>query len=411
VLDLDTTVPASTVAGDAVSVPDSWGADVLAARAAAEAAEAALASIGQATVAPEPQTVARRTSTGALAVGAPTADEHAVSRQVARATLTGKTTFTPGATSDPTWPRFVATGGPLFTRAQTGLPSILAPMVICTDGLIPDALGRFYAYIGTDHDSAASGEPFAGKGGVALMYADDLAGPWTRHAGPDGELRVYQDTTAGDQTETPYVVYWPDDPDGKPIYMYYGQQGVGINQSTVLAKSATGQPDDFTRVGVVLQGRTPWPGDGQTTYFEPRVVDGTVVGTHLMGGGDNAQLGISRSYDGVNFVTDPRRFGHFSDQVGADNGRRLVLRTMFMWRGQWYAMGTLGPHTSGFLTQPRQPCVVRLTRDKRSIIGAPRVIPDSTIRAGSVLEHDGRLYLLYRSGDAYSDIRLAVAEA
>ena len=90
---------------------------------AAEAAEAALASIGQATVAPEPQTVARRTSTGALAVGAPTADEHAVSRQVARATLTGKTTFTPGATSDPTWPRFVATGGPLFTRAQTGLPS------------------------------------------------------------------------------------------------------------------------------------------------------------------------------------------------------------------------------------------------------------------------------------------------
>jgi len=77
VLDLDTTVPAPTVAGDAVSVPDSWGADVLAARAAAEAAEAALASIGQATVAPEPQTVARRTSTGALAVGAPTADEHA----------------------------------------------------------------------------------------------------------------------------------------------------------------------------------------------------------------------------------------------------------------------------------------------------------------------------------------------
>ncbi|WP_143082842.1 right-handed parallel beta-helix repeat-containing protein [Cellulomonas sp. KH9] len=109
VLDLDTTVPASTVAGDAVSVPDSWGADVVAARAAAEAAEAALASIGQATVAPEPQTVARRTGAGTLKTAAPVDDDDAVSLGVARDSFAPTTLvrdirgfLLPGETLDPT---------------------------------------------------------------------------------------------------------------------------------------------------------------------------------------------------------------------------------------------------------------------------------------------------------------------
>ena len=78
VLDLDTTVPASTVAGDAVSVPDSWGADVLAARAAAEAAEAALASIGTPAVAPTSDTIPKRTAAGTLKVAGATEGDDAV---------------------------------------------------------------------------------------------------------------------------------------------------------------------------------------------------------------------------------------------------------------------------------------------------------------------------------------------
>ena len=415
VLDLDTTVPASTVAGDAVSVPDSWGADVLAARAAAEAAEAALASIGQATVAPEPQTVARRTSTGALAVGAATADEHAVSRATARATMTGKTTATPGRSAEVLAPNFVATGGDLLTRSALGMPSIATMRVMCTDGIVASPLGRFYAYIATDHDSPGTPEPFNGKGGVVLAYADDPTGPWTVHRNGAGAPIVWQDTVVGNQTETPTPLYVPDDPDGLPIYIYYQNQGADLNQSTLLARSATGRPEDFQRYGIVVQGRgttSPiWPGDGQSTYMQPIRVNGQIVSVHLMGGGDWAQYGRSYSVDGRHFVTDPRRYGHFSHLVGADNARRVSIRDLFMWRGSPWAVVTIGNHASGFVTAPRQVGLARLSPDLRRIVGTVHTLDDPTIGAGAVLEHDGRLYLYYRSGDAYSAFRCAIAEA
>ena len=413
VLDLDTTVPASTVAGDAVSVPDSWGADVVAARAAAEAAEAALASIGQATVAPEPQTVARRTSTGALAVGAPTADEHAVSRATARATMTGKTTATPGRSGEVLAPEFVATGGDLLTRSALGMPSIATMRVMCTDGIVASPLGRFYAYISTDHDTAGTPEPWNGKGGVVLAYANDPLGPWTPHRS-GGEPVIWQDTVVGNQTETPTPLYVPEDPAGKPIYVYYQNQGSGLNQATLVARSASGLPEDFERVGIVVQGRGTaapvWPGDGQTTYLEPMRYDGQIIAVHLIGGGDWAQYGRSYSQDGRHFVTDPRRYGHFSHLVGADNGRRVSIRSLFRWRGQPWAVVTIGSHTSGFVTAPRQVGLVRLSSDLRRIVGRVHTLADPSINAGTVIEHDGRLYMHYRSGDAYSAFRVAVAE-
>lgn len=333
---------------------------------------------------------------------------------VAGEAFTRKTTATPGRSVEELAPNFVSHSGDLLTHASLGMPSIGTMRVFCTDGIVPSPLGRFYAYLSTDHDTAGTPEPFNGKGGVALAYADDPLGPWTIHRDGSGNLIVWQDTVVGNQTETPTPLYVPTDPDGKPIYIYYQNQGAGLNQSTLLAKSTTGRPEDFTRVGIVVQGRgttSPvWPGDGQSTYLEPQRINGRIVAVHLMGGGDWAQYGRSYSEDGRNFVTDPRRFGHFSHLVGADNARRVSIRSLFQWRGKAWAVVTIGSHTSGFVTAPRQVGFVQLSTDLRRIVGRVHTLTDSTINAGQVLEHDGRLYMFYRSGDAYSAFRCAIAE-
>jgi len=322
--------------------------------------------------------------------------------------FTGKTTVTPGRSGEVVAPKFSKVGGDLIIRSETGMPSILSMSVMCTDGVVSDPLGRYYAYISTDHDSAGTPEPFNGKGGVCLAYADNPLGPWTVHK-VDGVTQIFQDLVEGNQTENPAPLAYPADPAGKGVYLYYGQQGAGMNQSTGLARSATGLPESFERVGLVIVGRPTWPGDGQRTYLQPMLKDGMVFGRHLIGGGDWAQIGFSYSYDGVNFVTDPRRLGHFSHLVGADNGRRLNVGSVFWWRGEPWAIATMGNHTSGFLTSPRQGCVVRLSRDLRRVVGQPVFFPDG-VTGGFPIEADGRIYLFYRNGDAYSGFRAMVSE-
>lgn len=329
--------------------------------------------------------------------------------------FTGKTTLTPGRSAEELAPVFASHSGDLLTRTALGMPTIQTMMVFCTDGIIGSPLGRFYAYICTDHDSPGTPEPFNGKGGFVLAYADEPTGPWTIHRDGSGNLVVYQDTVVGNQTETPSPLYVPDDPAGKPIYVYYQNQGAGLNQSTVLARSATGLPNDFERVGIVIQGRGTtnpvWPGDGQSTYMQPMRVDGQIVAVHLMGGGDWAQYGRSYSANGRSFVTDPRRYGHFSHLVVNDNLRRVSIRSIFKWRNDPWAVVTIGAHTSGFVTDPRQLALVRLSADLRRIVGKPHIFTDTTIGAGTVMEHDGKLYMFYRTGDAYSAFRCAIAEA
>lgn len=413
-VDLDKTIPVGTVSGQVVSIPDSWSLLVQAAEQSAADAAAALASIGTPSVTATPDSIPKRTASGAVAVAAPTSDSHATTLGSVRATRTGKTTATPGRSAEVLAPEFVATGGDLLTHAALGMPSIATMRVMCTDGIVTSPLGRFYAYISTDHDTAGTPEPWNGKGGVVLAYADSPTGPWTAYRNGSGQLIVWQDTVVGNQTETPTPLYVPEDPAGKPIYVYYQNQGAGLNQSTLLARSATGRPEDFERVGIVVQGRGTtnpvWPGDGQSTYLEPMRYDGQIIAVHLIGGGDWAQYGRSYSQDGRNFVTDPRRYGHFSHLVGADNGRRVSIRSLFRWRGQPWAVVTIGNHTSGFVTAPRQVGLVRLSTDLRRIVGRVHTLADASIGAGVVLEHEGRLYMYYRSGDAYSAFRVAVAE-
>lgn len=77
-LDVSDTVPVGTTTGQALAVPDVWSKMVADAEQAAADAAATLAQLGAPEVDPLPETVAKRDLGGAVAVGAPTAAEHAV---------------------------------------------------------------------------------------------------------------------------------------------------------------------------------------------------------------------------------------------------------------------------------------------------------------------------------------------
>lgn len=298
-------------------------------------------------------------------------------------------------------PNFVKQGTVQLTQAASGLASIYWPYVVNVEH-IAGHLGNFYMYYSTDHD--------LGAGGVKMAYSDSPTGPWTKHP-----TFSYVDAVAGDQTETTSII-WNEDTN--LFLMYYQQEGAGLNQSTFLATSPDGLT--WTRIGgMVIQGITNVPGDGQTTYLRPFRAGGQWIGHHLFGGGNYGHGGISYSHDGITWVMDPRRLGFFNDLIG-DTDQRIDLfhAVPFQWRGQTWALAQMGPHVGGFVVGGAKWVLGRISPDFRSFVGKPKQI-FATLPAGetehngptSVLAHGSKLYTYYRANGAQGDFRVAVAEA
>jgi hypothetical protein len=308
--------------------------------------------------------------------------------------------------SDRFAPKFTAITGAMISQSTSGLPSIYFPWVIRMDDKLSTPLGKFYMYYSTDHDTNG--------GGIGMAYSNTPEGPWTAHK-PGGNPILYKDTVSGSQTETPCVIYVPEDT-ATPFYLYYQQDGTGLNQSTFLAKSADGVT--WTRAGLVIQGRANTPGDGQTTYFRVFRAGDMLMGYHLGGGGDYGSTSMSYSRDGVTWVSDPRRIGYFTDIVGGNTGR-VSVRSLFLYRGQTWALLGQEPYSSGFTGGTgKKFLTAKPSADLRRILGKPReVFP--TLPTGvteldlwaSVIENEGNLYMFYRANGAYGDIRSAKSVA
>lgn len=302
--------------------------------------------------------------------------------------------------SDRFAPKFTAIPGAQITHATIGLTLIYFPWVIRMDDKISNPLGKFYMYYSTDHDTNG--------GGIGMAYANSPEGPWKAHK-PGGNPVIFVDAVVGSQTETPCVIYVPSDT-ATPFYMYYQQDFTAMNQSTFLAKSADGI--NWTRVGLVIEGRPTAPGDGQTTYFRLFQVGDMFLGYHLGGGGDYGSTAMSYSRDGVTWVTDPRRIGYCTDVVGGNTGR-VSIRALFLFRGETWALLGQEPYSSGFAGGTgKKFLVAKPSPDMRRILGKPREVfpslPTGVTEVdlwSSVIEHEGNLYMYYRANGAYGDIR------
>lgn len=83
---------------------------------------------------------------------------------------------------------------PLFSASATPFASVYYPFVIRPGDVIPGTLDTYYLFVSSDHDTG-------GPGGIALLTAPARTGPFTSRG------TVFVDTTIGDQSETPAVLW------------------------------------------------------------------------------------------------------------------------------------------------------------------------------------------------------------
>ncbi|RZA29845.1 MAG: hypothetical protein EOP02_03360 [Proteobacteria bacterium] len=129
---------------------------------------------------------------------------------------------------------------PSTAGVRTSIFSVINMAAIASKlGITP--LYPCYAYYSTDHAGPDSDRVWAADGNTLL-------GPFTGINGPLAGGRVYVDTFAGEQTETPVVRY--DDATNRLLIMYQQELIPGGNgQESVMAASSNGITD-WTRIGI-----------------------------------------------------------------------------------------------------------------------------------------------------------------
>jgi hypothetical protein len=280
----------------------------------------------------------------------------------------------------------------------TSITSVYWPNTFKAAGKITGALDAWYKLVSTDHD--------AGAGGIVLLTAPAPIGPWTDRG------KVYTDTVLGTQTETPCVVYNPDDPNGKPFYMYYSNAGTGTAsgtgvQSTLLAKSATCLAGSWTRVGVVLQAPAVADrvGDGHTGYARVWRTGGAWHARSLQGGSSYSQQAVWTSRDGVAWTIDRRPLAGNVDTVPDPATSKVSLWWPFTWRGQPWAVSTITANGASGGGTVATLAVFRVTEDHRSAIGPVYAYAATADMRGDgvggvFVGDDGRVYVEWYNNTA-----------
>jgi hypothetical protein len=300
---------------------------------------------------------------------------------------------------------------PLFTR-----PSWLAggeiyfPCILSVGGILgAEALDKFYLYYSSDHST--------GAGGIGLATAPRPEGPWTDRG------NIFTDTTFGEQTETPCVVY--NEVTDK-FHMYYhqnyyasGDTGVYPTQATCLALSDDGV--NFTiQANPLIKADLDLPGDGHTGYARVYRIGDLWVMKHSFGGTNFSHGGISYSKDGLTWQMDPRPVGAGAEWATDGVDRKIGVNEVFWWRGRFWANVNDNAWASGSgdstpkvyaspYVGPRYPGAGLFEIIKVGGVGA---WDEKSIRNINIFEHDDKLYMFYEGVNAAGTnaFGLAIAE-
>lgn len=277
---------------------------------------------------------------------------------------------------------------PIFRSEDSSFGSIYWMWVIKVDGLISNPLGKYYMFYSTDHDG--------GNGGIGLAYSNAPDSKFTNYG------VVYVDTVKGKQTETPSVIY--DDNTGY-FYMYYHNDGVGTTQSTVLAKSL--DCINWERVGLVIDVPIfEFPGNAHTGYFKPFKISNRWVGYHLIGSGDYPHMGISYSYDGINWFTDPRPLvnsldgsGESNRKVAWNNSNIIQMEGNLYWIGsltEITTVNTVASHRIGIA--PIDLTLRNLSAPVQHILTPTETWENENIRSVFAFVDENKVYIYYQMG-------------
>jgi hypothetical protein len=300
------------------------------------------------------------------------------------------------------YPRFEKLG-PIFTLAQANVspvpPSIYWPSLFDASVVGEESGERWRIYYSTDHATETAEH-------VRCAVAAAPEGPYTDMG------QVYKDSRSATYSggETPSVYYQPDDPDGKPVYLYYHvKTPTAPNQETYLVRSADGLTGwtsptlTYSYVGTEI-GNEPHGG-----YMRASRIGDLWVGTHLAQGGSQYAQALSYSKTGRKFTLDHNFLGFHTHLIADADVDVFTLRDFVAWQGQLLAFGMAGTVTSGTGNRFGYPAFCVMRDERTPVSPIMHAMPEwgdgveatGNFRTSHVTSHEGRLYVTYQIDNTF----------
>ncbi|MFK5582523.1 DUF1349 domain-containing protein [Serinicoccus sp. LYQ131] len=288
-------------------------------------------------------------------------------------------------TADPPdpWPEFGYQG--VITDKDTlefnETDEFIFPSIFEAGEHLEDPLGHWYLYY-APHDD---------PGGIALMYADDLEGPWTEYE--DNPLIT---NTWGDIYSVPHVsspeAIWNDEADAMFLYFH------GDNSQTRWAE--TGDGVTFTYGGIAVDNDMGGDDVTETSYarvFEhPDPASGYAYGMFYMGNetDDIRRIRLAESVDGKTWDVEPE----YVVEPGTEEGQNVSGGNLWEWQDQLYVIYHA---SSGNIYARTVDETLREVGDEPTLLHSSSGIGDDIgrVAAPEILSSEGETYMFYEAGD------------
>ncbi|KAH8807146.1 hypothetical protein F5884DRAFT_788638 [Xylogone sp. PMI_703] len=281
------------------------------------------------------------------------------------------------------WPVFTHQG--VLTNKDTlkynPTNEFIFPSVFHAGAYLTSPLGEWYLYYA----------PHENPGGVSLMYADTLDGPWTEYDHNPVIANVWNPIYSVPHVSSPDAAW--NEAAGR-LFVYFH----GDNTRTRWAETDDGVTFDYG--GVAVQNSMGGPNVTETSYARvfphPDTSSGYAYAMFYMGNEkDNIRrIRLAESVDGRTWEVDP----DYVVAPGAEEGQNVSAGKLWEWNGQLYVIY----HASSGKAYART-----IDRTLRNVGTVPIVLYQSSgvgedsgrVASPDVVTYDGQTYLFYESGD------------
>ena len=281
------------------------------------------------------------------------------------------------------WPQFAYQG--VITDKDTMVynptDEFIFPSIFHAGAHLDEPLAEWYLYY-APHDN---------PGGISLMYADSLEGPWTEYTENPVITNAWDPYYSVPHVSSPDAI-WNEQADQMFLYFH------GSNAQTRWAQSEDGLTFDYG--GVAVDNDMGGPAVTETSYarvFEhPDPGSGYTYAMFYMGNEtDNVRrIRLAESVDGRTWVVDP----DYVVAPGEEEGQNVSGGNLWEWNDQLYVIyhassgnvyaRTIDPTLREVGAEPILLHTASGLGDDVGRIAAPEIVTD-----------DGQTYLFYESGD------------
>lgn len=282
------------------------------------------------------------------------------------------------------WPQFKYGG--IITNKDTAIYNptneFIFPSMFHAGRHLSEPLAEWYVYYA----------PHENPGGVSLMYADNLSGPWIEFSGNPIIENDTEDYSVP-HVSSPEAVFNAQE-SGK-MFLYFH----GGNDRTRWAENSSGDGTQFTYGGIALENSMTGPGNTETSYARvfphPNVDSSYRYASFFMGNEQNTRrIRLAESGDGRSWTVSP-------DIVvfpGPEEEGNVSSADLWQWNGQHYVIY----HASSGNIYART-----IDRTLRNVGTTPILLHTSSgegedvgrVASPQVVTRAGETYLFYEAGD------------